>query len=88
MPEASQVVEVLTGHLTRMAKDERHQQLDGLVRSLPESQREVLRLRYVEDLPRCEIAEILEIPESLVKTRLFQAMRELKDLVVDVDRAG
>lgn len=85
LPQSSQVVEAMTGHLTRMARHEQWHQLDELVRSLPDAQREVLRLRYVEDLSRTEIAEVLEISESLVKSRLFQAMKALKEVVADLD---
>jgi RNA polymerase sigma-70 factor (ECF subfamily) len=81
LPAASQVFEALTGNLTRLVRREQHSRLADLVRSLPESQREVLRLRYVEDLARSEIAEVLEIPESLVKSRLFEGLKRLRDEV-------
>lgn len=78
LPAASQVQEVLTGHLTRLANDEVRQQLVELVQSLPETHREVLRLRYVEGLPRSEVAEVLEIPESTVKSRIFEGLQRLR----------
>lgn len=78
LPPASQIHEVLTGHLTRLVQDERRSRLNELVRTLSEEQQEVLRLRYVEDLPRAEIAEVLDIPESLVKSRLFEGIRQLR----------
>ena len=46
---------------------------------LEESQREVLRLRYVEDLSRLEIAEVLDIPESVVKSRIFEGLKKLRE---------
>ena len=78
MPAASQVEEALTGHLTRLAKDEIGSRLVELVASLPETHREVLRLRYVEELPRREIAEVLDISESVVKSRIFEGLRRLR----------
>ncbi|MGB2986524.1 MAG: RNA polymerase sigma factor [Phycisphaerae bacterium] len=78
LPAASEVHEVLTGHLTRLVRNEQRSRLSELVRSLPEAQREVLRLRYVEDLPRPEIAEVLDIPESVVKSRLFEGLKQLR----------
>jgi RNA polymerase sigma-70 factor (ECF subfamily) len=78
LPPASQVHEVLTGHLTRLVQDERRARLNELVGTLSEEQQEVLRLRYVEDLSRAEIAEVLDIPEPLVKSRLFEGIRHLR----------
>ena len=78
LPAASQVHELLTGHLTRLARVEQHSRLAELVGQLPETQREVLRLRYVEDLSRAEIAEVLEIPGSVVKSRLFEGLKRLR----------
>lgn len=78
LPDASQVHEVLTGHLTRLVQAEQRSRLNEFVRALPETQREILRLRYVEDLPRAEIAEVLELPEAVVKSRLFEGLKRLR----------
>jgi len=67
-----------TGHLTRLVKAEQRERLWDVLSSLPENQREVLRLRYTENLSRAEIAEILEISESLVKSRLFEGLEKLR----------
>ena len=79
LPAPSQVHEVLTGHLTRLVRDERQSRLSELVADLPEIQREALRLRYVEELSRQEIAEVLEVPESVVKSRLFEGIKRLRE---------
>jgi len=79
LPMPSQVHEVLTGLLTRLVNVEQHSRLNELVAQLPESDREVLRLRYVEDLSRSEIAEILEVTESVVKSRLFIGLQRLRE---------
>ncbi len=84
---ASQICESLTGNLTRLARDEMQSQLIDCVHTLPEDVQEVLRLRYAEDLSRIEIAEILEIPETLVKTRLFGGLRKLREQANDLDRS-
>ena len=81
LPAASHLDEVLTGHLTRLVRKEQRDRVGELVRGLPESQREVLRLRYVEDLTRVEIAVVLEIAESLVKSRLFEGLKRLRELI-------
>ena len=83
LPPASQLHEVLTGTLTRLVRDEQRSRLGELVLSLSEAQREVLRLRYVESLSRAEIAEVLGIPESVVKSRLFEGLRRLRELAGD-----
>lgn len=75
----SQVQEVLTGHLTRLVNEERHAQLASLVERLSPEQREVLRLRYVEELSRGEIADVLDLPESLVKSRIFEGLKRLRE---------
>lgn len=75
----SEVREVLTGHLTRMVKSEMRTQLATLVDELLPEQREVLRLRYVEGLSRAEVAEVLDLPEITVKSRLFRGLRHLRE---------
>ena len=56
-----------------------------VVASLPADQREVLHLRYAEGLSRAEIAEVLELDEKLVKSRLYHGMEKLRlhDSLVD-----
>ena len=79
LPPASQIHESLTGHLTKLVQGEEQSRLSQLVRALPETQQEVLRLRYVEDLPRTEIAEVLDIAESVVKSRLYEGLKRLRE---------
>ncbi|MEK6644052.1 MAG: sigma-70 family RNA polymerase sigma factor [Planctomycetota bacterium] len=79
LPPESLLGDDITGNLTRMARDELKQRLNTLVASLPEAQSEVLRLRYSEGLSRVEIADVLEIPESVVKSRLYEAMKKLRE---------
>lgn len=84
---ASQICGALTGNLTRLARDEMQSRLVELVRSLPENVQEVLRLRYAEDLSRAEIAEVLEISQTLVKTRLFDGLKKLREGAIDLGAA-
>ena len=81
----SQAHEQLTGHLTRLVREEERYRLEELVHTLPEAQREALHLRYVESLSRKEIADVLEIPESVVKSRLFEGLSRLREHVSFVD---
>ncbi len=79
LPPESQIHELLTGQLTRLVRDEQRSRVNELVRALSDDQQEVLRLRYVEDLSRAEIAEVLEIPASVVKSRIFEGLKLLRD---------
>ncbi len=84
LPSDSMIFESITGHLTRLVKDEMRSKLTELVMELPEGQREVLRLRYVEELSRVEIAEVLELAESVVKSRLFEGLQKLRSISQDL----
>jgi RNA polymerase sigma-70 factor (ECF subfamily) len=53
--------------------------LQRLVASLPRDLRETLELSTVQELTSVEIAEIMEIPENSVRTRLFRARKILKE---------
>jgi len=85
LPTASHLDAQLTGNLTRIARGEQWERLRELVAALPPDQREVLQLRYAEGLSRAEIAEVLEIPVKLVKSRLFHGLEKLRihDSLVD-----
>ncbi len=68
-----------TGPRTAVMRNEWYERLRLLVDTMPEHHREVLILRYFEDLGRKEIAEVLEITESVVKSRLFEARHKLRE---------
>jgi RNA polymerase sigma-70 factor (ECF subfamily) len=53
--------------------------LDAAVQRLRVEYRSVIQLRYQEDLPQEEIAEILGVPEGTVKTYLHRARKELAE---------
>jgi RNA polymerase sigma-70 factor (ECF subfamily) len=52
--------------------------LEKLVRSLPETPRAIVTLRYQEDMPLAEIAAALEIPLNTVKSHLQRALLMLR----------
>jgi len=54
-------------------------ELAGVLAALPEPQREVLLMRFVDDMSLKEIAAALEIPEGTVKSRLHHALQTLRD---------
>ncbi len=52
--------------------------LEAILAGLPEAQREVLLLRFVEDMTLLEIATAMEIPTGTVKSRLHHALDALR----------
>ncbi|MBI3416767.1 MAG: RNA polymerase sigma factor [Verrucomicrobia bacterium] len=56
---------------------------DALLK-LPENYRAVLVLRHYEDLKFREIADVLEIPEGTVKSRMAEALTQLSRLLAPV----
>ena len=52
-----------------------------LLATLPEPQREVVLLRYYQDLTEDEVAQILECPKGTVKSRLHNALARLAAVV-------
>lgn len=70
--------------LTLAADANRH--LRTALDRLPEEQREVLVLRHFEDLSYAEIAELLEVPEGTVMSRLFRARKALAASLPDLEK--
>jgi RNA polymerase sigma-70 factor, ECF subfamily len=63
----------------RLAGHEMRQLVEKLIAGLPEELRYPLELSTIEELNSAEIAEIMEIPEASVRTRLFRARKQLKE---------
>lgn len=59
--------------LSRESRDE----VQRLLKKLPEKYRAPLVLRYWEDLSCAEIAEILGVPEGTIKTQIHRARKQL-----------
>jgi RNA polymerase sigma-70 factor (ECF subfamily) len=72
------VAAALAGPSTRAGEVERRARLATALSRLPGAQQEALRLRYSEGLSRGEIARVLDVAESLVKSRLFEALESLR----------
>jgi RNA polymerase sigma-70 factor (ECF subfamily) len=54
-------------------------ELHAVLAGLPEEQREVLMLRFADDLELSEIAESMGIPLGTVKSRLHHGLRTLRE---------
>ncbi|RLD14546.1 MAG: hypothetical protein DRI28_03315, partial [Caldiserica bacterium] len=66
-------------------KKEREEKVKRALNKLPEKMREIIILRDIEGLAYKEIKEILNIPMSLVKVRLFRARNLLKKILEEED---
>ena len=53
------------------------------VARLPEPMREVVELGVFQDIPYAEVSEILGIPVGTVKSRMYNAIRKLKEMLDD-----
>jgi RNA polymerase sigma-70 factor (ECF subfamily) len=51
------------------------------LQSIPEEQRQILLLSFVEDMPQSEIAEKLAIPLGTVKSRMRLAYGHLRRIL-------
>ena len=56
-------------------------ELRAALRSLPDEQRTILRLRYLDEFATEEIARVLRIPAGTVKSRLHHARNHLKEVL-------
>ncbi len=61
------------------ATNEGPSDIPALLRGLPDERREVLMLRFVDDLPLQDIATALDIPLGTVKSRLHLAIKTLRE---------
>lgn len=57
--------------------------LTSLLRRLSEGERAVLELSIFDGMPYAEIAHALQIPEGTVKSRVFNALRKLRNMAGD-----
>jgi RNA polymerase sigma-70 factor (ECF subfamily) len=79
LPPESRLDASWTGNLTRLVKRELRSRIGHLVAALPVASREVLQLRYTEGLSRAEIADVVGVSESIVKSRLYEGIKRLRD---------
>jgi RNA polymerase sigma-70 factor, ECF subfamily len=72
----------------QFAREERRQRLQAALAQLSERDREVLVLRYLEQLSTRETAAVLDISEGAVKLRHLRALERLRDLLGDAFEEG
>ncbi|MBR3022223.1 MAG: RNA polymerase sigma factor [Bacteroidaceae bacterium] len=74
-PTATEYVQDASAALER---EEKKKLLAEAVQHLPDGIREVFLLRYEEELPISDVAQILRIPEGTVKSRAYTALKTLQ----------
>jgi RNA polymerase sigma-70 factor (ECF subfamily) len=67
--------------LLAAAAAEAHRRIDGLLSRIPQRQAEVIRLRVLDELRLCEIAEVLGCSLATVKSRLRYGLEKLRKIV-------
>ena len=63
------------------AAGEQAERVQGVLRRLPPWAREVLALRFQEDMDLAEIAEVVKAPLSTVKSRLYRGLEAFRNLL-------
>ncbi|MEN6571537.1 MAG: sigma-70 family RNA polymerase sigma factor [Anaerolineaceae bacterium] len=81
--EALQIVDWTNQPESELSVREIRQQINSAVAKLPLGQREVFALREVEGMSVKETADILNVSESVVKTRLLRARMHLRQVLND-----
>jgi RNA polymerase sigma-70 factor (ECF subfamily) len=76
---AERLLDAGSGPSARLRRVERQTRVRQALNRLPECDREVLVLRYLEQLSTAEAASVLELGESAVKMRLLRALQRLRD---------
>jgi RNA polymerase sigma-70 factor (ECF subfamily) len=66
-----------------LAKQERSEEVQRALETLPEKQKQIVLLRVREGLKFAQIAEQLEIPLGTVLTRMRSGLQKLKDQLTD-----
>jgi len=65
----------------RVVAGEQAERVQGVLRRLPPEAREVLVLRFQEEMDLGEIAEVVKAPLSTVKSRLYRGLETFRNLL-------
>jgi RNA polymerase sigma-70 factor (ECF subfamily) len=77
--EVSSIAELVSTPGTRIARNQEHRQLVEALRALPVEQQTLLELHYWEDMDIAALAEVFELPQATIRTRLHRARKALRD---------
>lgn len=77
-------------HLPELAMDraETVRIVDSILDTLPDDQRLVLVMHFINDMPIREIAQSLGIPENTVKSRILYGKKKVETRVRDLEKNG
>jgi RNA polymerase sigma factor, sigma-70 family len=63
----------------KIEQEQRKSLIHAAIDKLPEPQKAVFLLKYGEDLTITEIAKVCDIPEGTVKSRMFSALKAVRE---------
>ena len=78
---APPVPDAAPGPVERASRHEEAGRVQAALAHLSEGHRLVFELGVQQELPYSEISELLSIPEGTVKSRMFHALRKLRELL-------
>ncbi|MBP6632909.1 MAG: sigma-70 family RNA polymerase sigma factor [Kofleriaceae bacterium] len=79
----SSIADLRSTAASRLARSEQQRRMIDALRQLPVEQQTLLELHYWEDLDNQALAEVFEVPEPTIRSRLFRARQALRE-VMDV----
>lgn len=82
LDDAGEIVDEAAGPARIAEQDDKNRLFNAATAQLSAEHREALHLAFVDGLPYDEIAQLLDVPENTVKTRIHYAKRKLQDLLV------
>ncbi|MBQ3181075.1 MAG: sigma-70 family RNA polymerase sigma factor [Firmicutes bacterium] len=65
-------------------QQELRSQIDRAIASLPDNYRDIVYLRYIEDMSYQQIADVLQLPVSTIETRLFRGKKQLQKKLLEL----
>ncbi|MEJ7597135.1 MAG: sigma-70 family RNA polymerase sigma factor [Kofleriaceae bacterium] len=75
--DLSSIAEIVTTPGTLLVRGEEHRQLVTALQRLPVEQQTLLELHYWQELGMAELAEVFEVTEQVIRTRLHRARKAL-----------
>lgn len=84
-PFGSEVPDPHESTLDSLSRSEEAGRVHGALSKLSESHRLVFELGVLQELPYSTISELLEIPVGTVKSRMFHAVRRLREVLGEDD---
>lgn len=85
MQLADRLISSASSPSRRAERNELRQQVRLALERLPDQQREILVMKYLEELSSTEIASVLGIPDRTIRRRHRQAVEQLADLLSDIE---